>query len=93
MTDSGSKADGINLAEIRECAVRTLEGSQPDLYPKNKPKRKRGFHRALKAKKPWAVYEQGIKDMMNRVMQSMFENPDLNCPPNTIYGLSGWLTK
>lgn len=79
----GSKADGVNLAEIRENALGSLGGGQPRSI------RKRGYHRALKRGEPWAVCEQAYKEMINGLWADMYR--DLVREPNPFLGLSAWI--
>ncbi len=86
MTDqnSGPKADGINLAKIIGAAQGLLGGGRPE------PIRKRGYHRALKRKAPWALLKQSINGML-RDMSTQFFKEMLE--PNKLLGLSAWLSE
>jgi hypothetical protein len=89
---TGSKADGVNFTEIRANALGSLGGGEPVSI------RKRGYHRALKSGKQWALYKKSWNDLLNNfctdfyapVMQAyiLTENPFLK-----MQGLSQWLPK
>lgn len=47
-----------------------------------KPKRKRGYHRALKRNEPWALIEKGTREILNRLVS------DTYCPQMKTYILT-----
>lgn len=61
--DQASKADGLNFAEIRE-RVRLEEGGRPV--------RKRGYYRALKRERPWALIQKMSFDVMNDLSNRLY---------------------
>jgi len=83
----GSKADGVNLGEIREIALGSLGGAQPRSI------RKRGYHRALKRGEAWAISRKTYEELVSDVLQQLY------CPKleeyimtnNPLLGLSQWL--
>lgn len=79
----GFKADGVNMAEIRETALGSLGGGQPRSI------RRRGYHRALKRKETWAVAEQTYESMIKDLWADLYS--DLIYKPNPFLGLSKWL--
>lgn len=79
----GFKADGVNMAEIRETALGSLGGGQPRSI------RRRGYHRALKRKETWAIVEQEYESMIKDLWSDLYS--DLIYKPNPFLGLSAWI--
>jgi hypothetical protein len=80
--NSGSKADGVNTVKSWWASPDPAAGDGPE------PIRKRGYHRALKQNKKWALYKKSLQDVINNVVA------DLYCPSHNAYiltGLSKWL--
>ena len=82
----GFKADEVNCTETKEGVARTPRGGAP-IPIIGEPKRKRGYHRALKAGKSWALLKQGINRIMTAMASDMFswKNPFLNMKPDEKY--------
>ena len=87
---TGSKADGVNFTEIRESALGSLGGGEPVF---SKPKRKRGYHRALKQCKAWAVLEHETIKLLNTLCYDMYAPKIWNdiFTDNALSGLSAWV--
>lgn len=81
----GSKADGVNLTEIRETALGSLGGGQP------RPIRKRGYYRALKRGEHWAVLGENTAQLIRQVYGNIFDNVLKENPFLKLAGLSSWL--
>jgi hypothetical protein len=69
---TGSKADGINIGEITSDTQRLIEGAEPVYF--TRPKRKRGYHRALKSGKPWALSKKSWSDILNTLHAGIMED-------------------
>lgn len=54
-----------------------------------RPKRKRGFHRAVKSGKAWALMEKGMRDCWAKLVQNIVVDP--NIPANMMIGLGAYL--
>jgi hypothetical protein len=88
---TGSKADGVNITETKPSTLGSARGGEPVL-----PIRKRGYHRALKSNKQWALTKKSWSDLLNNFCADMYaptmqayiltENPFLKTQ-----GLSQWL--
>jgi hypothetical protein len=78
-----SKADGLNLAEIRETALGSLGGSKPPSI------RKRGYHRALKRGEAWALNKKAFDQCIIDMNTEMYAK--LVYEPNPFLGLSQWI--
>lgn len=55
------------------------------------PKRKRGYHRALKRGAPWAKLQYATNEMMNEAIKFMYKTFDIYT--NETVGLSSFLNK
>lgn len=98
MDDSEIRAEALNQAET---------GGACSAYGGGHPKsiRKRGFHRALRRKEPWALYEQANREWFCRAAKALekavlapnaffglLDRSDEPSPPNdVIAGFSAWL--
>ena len=57
-----------------------------------RPKRTRGYYRALKRGATWALVERATRESCRRLAGALFAaTPDPNCPAGTVYGLAAWL--
>lgn len=83
----GSKADGFKLVETKSDVLGPAGGNKP------RPIRKRGYHRALKRKEPWAMYDAVILSLVNDTLRDLYRSQ----LENSVYeipkfaGLSAWI--
>jgi hypothetical protein len=63
------EADGLNQDKMAMDVRAPSQGVHPYFF--EKPKRKRGFYRALKAGAPWALVDQAMKDIQRRMLESL----------------------
>ena len=56
-----------------------------------KPKRKRGYYRALKRREPWAVSEQAFRSLRDDITKAFYSQSIHNPPTPKIIGLKEWL--
>jgi len=95
-TTTGSKADGVNITETTSNALGSTGGGEPVFIKETKPIRKRGYHRALKSGKQWALIKKSWSDLLNNFCADFYvptmqayvltKNPLLK-----LQGLSQWL--
>jgi hypothetical protein len=88
---TGSKADGVNFTETKPLAPEMVRGGEPVSI------RKRGYHRALKSGKQWALTRKYFQDISRKLAEDFYD-PMINTyiltgnPLLKLSGLSGWLS-
>lgn len=64
--NAGSKADGVNFTEMKPSALESVRGGEPVSI------RKRGYHRALKSGKEWAIIKYNMNNIMCDLTRSFY---------------------